>query len=188
MFILGLGNPGEKYKNTRHNIGFRIIDEFKGKNNFPEFKLSKKFYSLISENISNDEKIILAKPQTFMNLSGETVQTLTSFYKIKTKDIIIIHDDIDLPLGKIRISKGRGSAGHKGIESIISKIGSNNFTRIRIGVCAQKEKPKNPERFVIQKFSKKEEAILKKVIKKANEAIETLIKEGLETAMNKYNS
>jgi len=174
MIIIGLGNPGNKYLNTRHNIGFRVIDQFKEKNKFPEFKLSRKFHSLISK----DKKIILAKPQTFMNKSGQAIKALASFYK--TKDLIIIHDDIDLLEGKIKISKSRGSAGHKGIESIIKEIGKD-FIRIRIGIQPEKGKPENPERFVLQRFTKETD------IKKAVEAVESLISNGLEKTMNKYN-
>lgn len=162
IIIAGLGNHLEKYKNTRHNIGFQTIDEFSRKNKFPEFKLSKKFNALVSENIINDEKIILAKPQTFMNNSGKSVKTLFSFYK--PKELIIVHDDIDLPLGKIRISKNRGSAGHKGVESIIKEIGTKDFTRFRIGISPKTEKPKNTEKYVLQKFDKEEEKIIKQVI------------------------
>ena len=149
MIIVGLGNPGEKHKNTRHNIGFEIVDEFKEKNLFPEFKLSKKFKALISEK----DNTILVKPQTFMNLSGRSVRAITSFYK--TKELIVIHDDIDLVLGKIKISKNRGAGGHKGIKSIIEEIGKD-FTRIRVGIQPEKGKPNNVEKFVLQKFKKRE--------------------------------
>jgi len=164
IIIVGLGNPGEKYKNTRHNVGFQTIDEFAKENNFPEFGLSKKFNALISENIINGKKIILAKPQTFMNNSGKPVKTLFSFYK--PKELIIVHDDIDLPLGKIRISKNRGSAGHKGVESIIKEIGTKDFTRIRIGISPAfaKALAGEVEKFVLQKFDKEEEKIIKQVI------------------------
>jgi len=185
ILLAGLGNPGKKYKNTRHNIGFRVADKFMEINNFPEFRLSKKFNSLISEGILNRKKIIIAKPQTFMNKSGKAVKALTNFYKIK--DLFVVHDDIDLPLGKIKIVKGRGSAGHKGIESIIKEVGTKDFIRFRVGVQPTKAKPKNAERFVLQKFKEEEEKIIKEVIKKTSEAIETTIDEGLEKAMNEYN-
>jgi len=170
--VVGLGNPGKKYIFTRHNIGFQVVDEFAKENNFPEFRLSKKFNSLVSESILNDEKIILAKPQTFMNQSGKVVRTLTNFYKItrpgrvvRIVDLVVVHDDIDLPLGKIRISKNRGAAGHKGVESIIKEIGTKNFTRFRIGISPKIGKPKNVEKYVLQKFDKEEEKIIKQVIK-----------------------
>lgn len=175
IIIAGLGNPGEKYKRTRHNIGFRIVDKFGKRNSFPEFKLFKKFDSLISERVFADKKIILAKPQTFMNESGKAVKSLINFYKIKSSDLIIVHDDIDLPLGKIKISISKGSAGHKGVESIIREIGNKNFIRFRIGIQPEKGKPKNTEKFVLQKFFKEEEIIIKKVIEKTIEAIEVSI-------------
>lgn len=167
IIIVGLGNPGRKYKNTRHNLGFQVIDEFTRENNFPEFRLSKKFNALVSENVINGKKIIFAKPQTFMNNSGKSVKALFSFYK--PKELIIVHDDIDLPLGKIRISKNRGSAGHKGVESIIKEIGFKNFTRFRIGITpasakASAGKAKNIEKYVLQKFNQEEEKIIKQVI------------------------
>ncbi len=185
MIVVGLGNPGEKYKGTRHNIGFLVIDKFREVNSFPEFKLSKKFSSLVSEGFINSKKIILAKPQTFMNESGRAVKSLISFYK--TKDLFVVHDDIDLTLGKIKIAKGRSSAGHKGVESIIKEIGTKDFIRFRIGVQSEREKPKNAERFVLQKFKKEEEKVIKEVIKETAKAIELTLKEGIEKAMNKYN-
>ena len=187
ILIIGLGNPEEKYKNTRHNIGFRIVDEFAKTNSFPKFNLSKKFNSLISENVFNNKKIILAKPQTFMNESGKAVRALTNFYKIKTSDLVIIHDDMDLLLGKIKIIKSRGTAGHKGVESVVKEIGAKDFIRFRIGTQTQKGKPRRPVKFVLQKFNKEEEKIIKKVIKKTAEAIETFLEKGLEKTMNEYN-
>ena len=162
IIIAGLGNPGEKYKNTRHNVGFQVVNEFAKENNFPEFKLSKKSNALVSENVLNEKKIIIIKPQTFMNESGKAVKALL---KNTTRTVlVVIHDDIDLPLGKIRISKNRGSAGHKGVESIIKEIGTKDFTRFRIGVSSKTEKPKNVEKYVLQKFNKEEEKIIKEVI------------------------
>lgn len=185
IIIVGLGNPGKKYKNTRHNIGFQVVDEFAKKNNFPEFRLSKKFNALISENIFNNKKIIAAKPQTFMNQSGKAVKALINFYK--TKNLFVVHDDIDLPLGKIRIIKNREAAGHKGVESIIKEIGTKNFIRFRVGIQPKNLKPKNVEKFVLQKFSKEEGKIIKEVIKKTVGAIELTLKESLEKSMTKYN-
>jgi len=153
--IAGLGNPEPKYQNTPHNIGFEVIDEFAKENNFPEFKLSKKFNALISEK----GDILLVKPQTYMNESGK------SFKKIRlgrtSAELIVIHDDIDLPLGKIKISKNRGSAGHKGVESIIKELRTNDFIRIRIGVS----KEKKPD--VLTKFKKENKELIEKSIKEA---------------------
>jgi len=181
--IIGLGNPGEKYKDTRHNVGFGVVDAFAGKNNFPDFAFSKKFNALLSE----EKEVILSKPQTFMNKSGESVKSLVGFYKIPFSNIIIIHDDIDLPVGEIKISKGRGSAGHKGVESIIKKLGTNDFIRLRIGILPKAGKPKNPEDFVIKGFRKEEKDIMEKTIEKAVNALDLLIEQGVEKAMNEYN-
>jgi len=132
--IIGLGNPGEKYEKTRHNIGFRAVDKFQRNNNFPEFSFPKKFQAEISKGILNNEKIIIAKPQTFMNLSGKAIKALIKNYKLETKNLIIVHDDIDLPLEKIRIVKNRGAGGHRGVESIIQGLGTKNFIRFRFGI------------------------------------------------------
>lgn len=189
ILIVGLGNPGEKYKNTRHNIGFRIIDEFRKKFNFPDFKSSKKFGAEISDNFFERKKIILAKPEKFMNNSGLAVKFLTVNYKIPATNLWIVHDDIDLSFGKIRISRARGPAGHKGVQSVIGKIGTKNFIRFRIGI-----RPKHyrklvcgTEKFVLQKFTKREEKMVKEIIQRTILAVEMTLKEGVEKAMNKYN-
>lgn len=183
--IIGLGNPGEKYKNTRHNLGFMAVDAFAEKNNFPDFKLSKKFSSLISEEVVGDEKIILIKPQTFMNESGHAVKKIIS--NTTRPDLIVIHDDMDLPFGSIKIVKNRGSAGHKGVESIIKNLGKEDFIRIRLGILPETGKPKNPEKFVLEKFDQREKTIVVETIKRAADAIELLAKDGLEKAMNDFN-
>jgi len=192
ILIIGLGNPGKKYQLTRHNIGFQVVEEFAKENNFPKFKLFKELSSLISEEKFNDEKIILAKPKTFMNLSGKAVKSLIKCYNLTSHgrlsgNLWVVHDDIDLPLGKIRIAIGRGAAGHKGVESIIKELGTKNFVRFRIGIQPKFGKPKNPEGFVLQKFNKEEERIVKEIIKKTAEAIGFALKEGLEKAMSKFN-
>jgi PTH1 family peptidyl-tRNA hydrolase len=166
ILIVGLGNPGKKYEKTRHNVGFRVIDELR---------------------FLNKKEVALAKPKTFMNLSGRAVKSLIAKYRLLASNLWVIHDDIDLPLGKIRISKGRGAAGHKGVESIIKAINSKNFIRLRIGIQPKEFKPKNVEKFVLRKFNKDEEKIIKEVIKKSVEAIEIFLKEGLEKAMSKFN-
>jgi len=206
FLIVGLGNPGKKFEKTRHNVGFRVVNEFAKKNNFPDFKISKKFNALISEGEFNNEKVILAKSQTFMNLSGKAVKKLVSSFRFQVSGLWVVHDDIDLPLGKIRIVKNRGSAGHKGVESIIKELGTKNFVRFRIGILPKTGKPKNLEKFVLQKpskakpseaedetksqrpFNKDEEKIIKEVTQKTVEEIEFSLKEGLEKAMAKFNN
>jgi len=187
ILIVGLGNPGIKYKKTRHNIGFVTAEEFLKENNFPDFQFSKKFQAEISKGSLNGKTIIIAKPQTFMNNSGKAVKLLKDFYKIKNQDLFVIHDDIDIPLGKIRISKARGAAGHKGVQSIIRELKTKNFARFRVGILPQKGKPKNSEDFVTQKFTKTEEKIIKEVIKKTCQAIKLFVKEDLEKAMAEFN-
>jgi PTH1 family peptidyl-tRNA hydrolase len=185
IIIVGLGNPGEKFKNTRHNVGFMAVDKFAEKNNFPEFKLQKKSNALISEK----ENILLVKPQTFMNESGKAVKKITANYSLQTTNLVIIHDDVDLPVGKIKIVKDRGSAGHKGVESIIQNIGNDGLIRFRIGI--QPEQYHRPisgtKSFVLKKFTEEEQKIIGRTIEKISEALSFFIKNGLEKTMNEYN-
>lgn len=187
FLIVGLGNPGKKYQDTRHNIGFTTLVEFVKKNNFPDFQLSKKNGAEISENMLNNQKVVLIKPQTFMNNSGIVIKKIIRNLNFEVRNLIVVHDDIDLPLGKIRISKGRGAAGHKGVESIIKELGTKNFIRFRIGIINYKSGIKKTENFVLKKFTKKEEEVVKEVLEKTVEAIEFILKNGLEKAMSKFN-
>jgi PTH1 family peptidyl-tRNA hydrolase len=190
IIIVGLGNPGKKFEKTRHNLGFLIIENLKLKiKNFSDWKYEKKFKAEISRGKIGNKKIILAKPQTFMNNSGKSVKPLTRSYNLEPKNLIVVHDDIDLPLGKIRISIGRSAAGHKGVQSIIDELGTKNFVRFRIGIkpTTYDLRLTTIENFVLQKFNKEEEKILKGVIERTCQAIETLIKEGIEKAMQKFN-
>jgi len=173
--IIGLGNPDKKYQNTRHNIGFRFIEklacipEITPINIKLKFKDSKKLQSQIIETETNGEKIILAKPQTYMNASGLAVQKILNYYKAQNTDLIIISDDIDIPIGISRIRLNGSSGGHKGIQDIIQSINTNNFIRIKIGINTINTNidPKNQIdtiAFVLQQFQKKELVIIKKVI------------------------
>lgn len=181
MIIIGLGNPGEKFEKTRHNVGFMTVDFFAKEENFPDFELSKKDNALFSKKGS----VVLAKPQTFMNKSGVAVKSLSK--QSKKGIIVVIHDDLDLLLGKIKIVQNRGSAGHKGIESVIKAVGNKNLVRIRVGIQPKKGKPKQAEAFVVKNFEKEEEQILKKVIEKISEALSVIEQDGPERAMNQYN-
>jgi len=189
--IVGLGNPEKRFRGTRHNLGFIIVESLKSKvKSFSDWKNIKKFQSQISKGKIFDEEVILAKPQAFMNNSGKVVKLLTKSYKLKPKNLIIVHDDIDLPLGKIKIVKNRESAGHKGVQSIIDELGTKNFVRFRIGIKPEtrnKRQETKVEKFVLQKFTKKEKEILKEVIKKTPKAIETAISKGIGKAMNEFN-
>jgi PTH1 family peptidyl-tRNA hydrolase len=188
--IIGLGNPGPEYKSTRHNVGFRILDEImiKGLFDLSEFKPEKKFKSEVATGTFGTEKIILAKPQTFMNKSGLAVKVLKTFYKVKPKEIIVIQDDLDLPIGKIRISTESSSAGHKGIDSIIQNLKTKNFIRIRIGVANELKEIMPAEKFVLQKFSKEDEEIFEGKIPDIIEAIKMFCEnEPLEKIQSKFN-
>ena len=176
MLIVGLGNPGKEYENTPHNAGFMALDEFARVHGLPSFKLAKKHSSLISEGTLNSVKVLLAKPQTFMNNSGKAVQSLLKLSLGKTKlSLVVVHDDIDIPLGKVKVSNGSGSAGHKGVDSIIQSLGTKDFARIRIGIQPADSKPENIEEFVLQKFSKAELPLFQSAIQEAVSSISSLI-------------
>lgn len=168
--IIGLGNPGDKYKGSRHNAGFDLLDIFVKNNSLKDFTFSKNINAEISEN----QNIIIVKPHSFMNLSGIVVKKTIKKFGIKPENIIVIHDDIDIEIGKIKISKNRGSAGHKGIDSIIKEIGSKDFIRIRIGILPNK-KPTKIDDFVLKGFSPEEKKLLNnaylKILKELNKWI-----------------
>ena len=168
--FVGLGNPGEKYKLTRHNIGFMVLDKFIQQSSVKGW--DKKFDSFFNKIIIDQKSIILLKPLTFMNLSGYAVQKVKNFYGIDTKNIVIIHDDIDLELGKIKLKKGGGDGGHNGLKSIIKLIGSE-FNRIRIGI-GRPEKI-SVSSYVLNNFREEEVSLLKKIILKSCEGINLLI-------------
>ncbi|HLN19362.1 MAG TPA: aminoacyl-tRNA hydrolase [Patescibacteria group bacterium] len=162
--IVGLGNPGKKYKKTRHNAGFMTVDRIRGSYNLADFKFNRNFNAEVSKGNFDGKDNILAIPQTFMNESGDSVRTILDFYKLTPKDLIIIHDDIDLPLGEFKIARFSGSAGHNGVQDIIDKIGTKEFLRVRIGVANDKLKnPIDPADFVLQNFSDEELKTLEKI-------------------------
>jgi len=164
--IIGLGNPGIKYEKTRHNLGWLVIDQLAQKIGINNWKNETKFNSLLAQGSFNDQKIILVKPETFMNNSGSAVQSIANYYKIPFKKIIIIHDEIDFPLGEIKIQESRGAAGHKGIQSIINHLGTNEFNRVRIGIKPEKDIIET-EKFVMQRFTDQEEEVFGEIIKRA---------------------
>ena len=194
--IVGLGNPGDEYKNTRHNLGFMTLDEYAKKHLGPQISWNedKKFKAEI---IKLSPELWLVKPQTYMNHSGMAVTLLANFYKIKPWDIWAVHDDIDLPVGKIRIRRGGASAGHHGIESIIKILGTSDFLRFRMGIGRGKlNKTKTAdqnlhrreiEKYVLSLFNQREGSELKHLIKKATEALELSLDKGIEKAMNRFN-
>jgi len=186
--IVGLGNPGEKYQNTRHNLGFMVLDELARKI-LPlaktKWEENKKFNSLT---INHQPLAILAKPQTMMNASGFAVAKMANFYHIKPAEIWVIHDDTDLPLGRIKIRLGGGSGGHRGIDSIIEQLGTDKFVRFRFGIGeTNRGKDRLLEKYVLKSFTANETSKVKQMIKKTTAAIKLALDENLERAMNNFN-
>lgn len=162
--IIGLGNPGKKYDKTRHNIGWWLIDYLRKELRLPEFKTEKKFLSIVTKGYLLGQKIILAKPLTFMNDSGKAVALLKNYYKINPEDILVIRDDIDLPFGKYREKQNSRSGGHQGVNSIISHLKTKNFIQVKIGIKNNERLKKEAADFVLQKFNQQEKEQLKKLL------------------------
>lgn len=180
--IVGLGNPGKEYENTRHNVGFAVVDYLANKYNIDINRT--KFKGVYGEGVIGGKKVMLLKPTTYMNLSGESIREVINFYKLDNEEIIIVYDDISLDLGKMRIRPKGSAGGHNGIKSIIANLGSDIFPRVKVGVG----QPKNDlVSHVLGKFTKEEDKLLAKTIPAAAEAIETIIKEEVKEAMNKFN-
>jgi len=163
--IVGLGNPGKKFIATRHNIGRATVKYLAQVFNFPNFKLKDNLKAFVTEKRIKNKKIILAILTTYMNDSGKGVKKLVDYYNIKPESLLIIHDELDLPLGKLKLSFGRSSAGHKGVQSIIDNLKTNKFYRLRIGIENRKTKKIPTEKYVLEKFNKKEKEIIEKKIK-----------------------
>lgn len=183
LLIVGLGNPGIEYINTRHNIGFSTIDLLSSKYNIEISR--EKFKGMYGEGFINNTKVILLKPTTFMNLSGESIREIADFYKLDSNEILVIYDDISLPVGRLRIRTKGSAGGHNGIKSIIANLGTDVFPRIKIGVGQPKGDLVN---HVLGKFSKEDNEVLDKVLETVSAAVETIISKDATEAMNKYNS
>ncbi|MBI5045910.1 MAG: aminoacyl-tRNA hydrolase [Candidatus Niyogibacteria bacterium] len=192
--IVGLGNPGKEYEHTRHNTGRIALDYFANAHDFSPWQNDRKTQALISTGVIKKEKTLLLKPETFMNKSGASVKPLITSAK-KAETLVVVHDDLDLPLGAFKIVFGRGSGGHCGVESIIRAIKTKDFVRIRIGIApttpsGKIKKPKGEKAiidFIIGTFKLKELETIKKTSKLISQAIEALIIEGRATAMNRFN-
>lgn len=183
--IVGLGNPGRKFSKTRHNLGFTVLDKIAS---LYRIKLNRKGFDAIwGEGLIEGEKVILVKPQTFMNLSGRSVKGILKDKGVEISDLLVLYDDMDLELGKIRVKQGGSAGGHKGIGSVIENLGTDHFTRIRIGIGRPMVKG-GAEEYVLSPFSKSEIPIVTESIKRAAEAAVTIIKDGVTAAMNKYNT
>jgi PTH1 family peptidyl-tRNA hydrolase len=191
IIIVGLGNPGDKYAKTRHNVGFIVIDALAFKYQ-AEFKYDKKFNAEIAEIKNPDlnaDTILLAKPHTFMNNSGEAVQKIASFYKVPPEDIWLIYDELDLPLGQMKIRKNGGPGTHNGVKSIVGRLG-RNFPRFRIGIESRGQTAsalQDTASFVLSEFFSQEKDEVIKAMDRGVKAVETALHEGFDNAMNKFN-
>jgi len=184
--FVGLGNAGDQYENTRHNIGRATLLSAIKKFDLPRPTHAPKLQALVAEGKIGTEKIVVILPETFVNKSGNAVGPATRFYKVKPDHIILLHDDVDILLGASKLSFGRNSGGHKGVESVMRALKTKNFWRMRIGV--QKKRRVPGEDLVLQKFRGDEDAVAKKMIKKSLEAVEHIAIAGPERAMNEYNA
>jgi len=192
--VVGLGNPGEEYENTRHNVGRIVVDEFAKENDFEKNIFDKKFKGLSACRKVGKSKVLLLEPETFMNKSGDSVRCIIKSKK-DALGMILIHDDLDLPFGKFKISYNKSSGGHKGVESVIKAVKTTEFTRIRVGISkatpsGKLKKPtteKDVIALILRKFSKSEFEIMKKVAKDASEAIRMIFKDGRERTMGEFN-
>jgi len=186
ILIIGLGNPGEKYAKTRHNFGKEAVKKIAEDFKFPKFRLKKKLKVEISQGKIGGQKVILALPTTYMNESGLSVKKLIVNYRLLLNNLWVIHDDLDLPFDKIKISVNRSAAGHQGVQSIIDTLGSKNFVRFRMGIGPR---PENipAEKFVLEKFNFKEKLLLSKIIQEAAQVIQVALEQEPAKAMSKFN-
>ncbi len=194
--IVGLGNPGDKYTKVRHNLGFMVVDELakRVKGQGESWKQEEKFKSETVNCQLSTVNCLLAKPQTYMNNSGMAVKLLSTTYNLQPTNIIIVHDELDLPLGKIKVRLGGAAAGHHGVESIIKELGTDQFIRVRLGIgnlktqsAEHKQVSVSAEKFVLQPFMHPEKSLVKHMLKKAEKALEILLEKGLAEAQNQFN-
>lgn len=183
--IVGLGNPGAQYRDTRHNVGFKVIDEIASRRGVTSW--NEKFGGLEAKIRFDDESVILVKPLSFMNLSGQAVQGFSAFYKVETPDILVIVDDVELPLGRLRARPGGGAGGHNGLKSVIQCLGTEAFPRLRVGV-GRGEAGSNLSHFVLGRFDDHEQEAIAAAVVRAADASELFVEQGIGPAMNMFNS
>lgn len=184
FLVVGLGNPGREYRDTRHNIGFAFIDSVCAAAGASINKVQAK--ALLGSGMIEGHKVFLAKPQTYMNLSGQAVSGLMRFYKVPVSQILVAHDDLDLPLGAIRLRPGGGSAGQKGVQSIIQQLGTQEFARMRLGI-GRPPGQMDASAFVLRRFTQNEQEVVDLVLGRAVQALRVFVRQGLEPAMNQFN-
>jgi PTH1 family peptidyl-tRNA hydrolase len=182
--IAGLGNPGKAYADTRHSIGFRCVDAVARAHGLSFSRVQHK--ALVADGLIAEKRVTLVKPQTFMNLSGQSVSGLVNFYKVPLDNLIVVYDDLDLPPGMLRLRKKGGSGGHKGVRDIIERLGTSTFARVRVGIGRPPGKME-PTAFVLQPFKAGDLLLIEDVVDRVVQAIETWLREGIEAAMTRYN-
>lgn len=182
--IVGLGNPGPKYRHNRHNVGFMVVDTFADRVNIPIRRVE--FRALVGKGDYANQRIISAKPQTFMNNSGEAVGALLRFYKVPIDRLLVVHDDLDLPFGTLRLRPAGGAGGQRGMRSIINSLGTQDFSRLRVGISRPPGRM-DPSDYVLHDFDTPQTELLPEVLSRAADAIEMLIKKGIEQAMTEFN-
>ena len=183
--LVCLGNPGDQYENTRHNVGFMVADELAERHNIPVQRL--KFRALTNTVTVGDQKVLLMKPVTYMNLSGEAVHEAAAFYKIPPEHILVISDEVALAPGKLRVRRSGSAGGHNGLKNIIAHLGTDQFPRIRLGVGQKPHPDYDMADWVLGKFQGEDKKAVEAAVKKAADAAECLIREGVDKAMNQYN-
>ncbi len=183
--VVGLGNPGEKYENTRHNVGFLTVDELAGRLDIPVQKL--KYRALTNTARLGGAPVLLMKPVTFMNLSGEAVGQAAAFYKIPPERVLVISDDVSLPLGKLRIRKSGSAGGHNGLKNIIQHLGTDAFPRVKIGVGQKPHPDYDMADWVLSKFTGEDKKVIAQAVERAADAVACYIQEGPDRAMGKFN-
>ena len=184
FLIVGLGNPGREYKDNRHNFGFMLIDRLSVRLNVRLSRVQAK--ALVGSVNYEGDKLILAKPQTYMNLSGQSIQGLARFYKLPLENMIVAYDDLDLPFGTLRIRPGGGPGGQKGVASAIERLGTKDFRRLRLGIGRPPGRM-DPAAYVLQNFAEGDLTLLSEILDHAADAVLTFVSEGLDAAMNKFN-
>lgn len=182
--VVGLGNPGEKYKQTRHNIGFFVIDRLSERWGIPVQK--KKWQALVGEGHRSGEKVVLMKPETYMNRSGAAVRPALDFYRMGVEDVVVIYDDLDLPVGQLRLRTKGSSGGHNGVKSVIDHLGTEQFKRIRIGI-GRVDSPQSVTEYVLSPFSTHEKEAVAKAVDAAAGAVDSWLEDDFLIAMNRYN-
>ena len=183
--VVGLGNPGDQDEHTRHNAGFQVIDALADRGNFPVQRL--KFHALTNTATVGGQGVLVMKPVTYMNLSGQAVGEAARFYKISPDHVLVISDDVDLPLGKLRIRKGGSAGGHNGLKSIIQHLGTDQFPRLKLGVGGKPHPDYNMADWVLGKLQGEDKKIMDDAAVRAAQAVECLLSQGIDRAMNQFN-